>query len=92
MNKISWLIVVLMLVQTKLVLQSVSATASVTPSSLVTKIFTQQKQCIKQRKENQFLKVLVTIIANENFECLSRKEQRQVLNSFQRLMNESYAE
>ena len=96
MSKTSWLIVALMVVLAKLMLLSVNATSSVTPSPLVTKIFTQQQkqqqQCVKQRKENHFLKVLVTIIANENFECLSRREQRQVLNSFQRLINESYAE
>jgi len=92
MSKTSWLIVALMLILAKLMLLSVDATSSVTPSPMVAKIFTQQQQqCVKQRKENHFLKVLVTIIANENFECLSRREQRQVLSSFQRLMNESYA-
>ena len=92
MNKTSWLIVVLTLVLANFMLVSVGAMSSVTSSPLVTKIFTQQQQCVKQRKENHFLKVLVTIIANENFECLSRREQRQVLSSFQRLINESYAE
>ena len=48
--------------------------------------------CVKQRKENPFFKVLVTIIANENFECLSIAQQRQLLKSFKKLMNESFAE
>jgi hypothetical protein len=81
MNK-NCLIALLVLVLELIIISPTITTANKTSVS----------KCFKQRKENHFFKVLVTIIANENFECLSLREQRQVLNSFQRLMNESYAE
>ena len=76
MNKIVCLILLLVFIMT-----NAKVTKTTTTST-----------CVKQRKENPFFKVLVTIIANENFECLSIAQQRQLLNSFKRLMNESFAE
>ena len=50
-----------------------------------------EKNNIK-RQRSQFLKVLVTIISNENFECLSINDQKNLLKSFQNQINNFFAD